>query len=56
MSRKNEYMPDWYLNNEPPPLKQRSTFTTFPFYKKGDETIPAGLLGPVVIKTSKTTK
>ncbi|WP_158837340.1 glycosyl hydrolase [Polaribacter sp. L3A8] len=53
MNRKNEYMPDWYLNNEPPPLKQRSTFTTFPFYKKGDETIPAGLVGPVVLKVSR---
>ncbi|PQJ73697.1 hypothetical protein BTO14_05080 [Polaribacter butkevichii] len=56
MSRKNEYMPDWYLNNEPPPLKQRSTFTTFPFYKKGDETIPAGLVGPVVLKVSRIIK
>jgi hypothetical protein len=46
-------MPDWYINNEPPPLKQRSTFTTFPFYKKGDATISAGLLGPVLLKSTK---
>ena len=49
-------MPDWYINNEPPPLKQRSTFTTFSFYKKGDDTIPAGLLGPVVLKSTKIIK
>jgi hypothetical protein len=46
-------MPEWYINNEPPPLKQRSTFTTFSFYQKGDDTIPAGLLGPVVLKSTK---
>ncbi len=50
------HMPEWYLNNEPPPLKQRSTFTTFPFYKKGDPTIPAGLLGPVRLKSTKIIK
>jgi hypothetical protein len=42
-------MPDWYKNNEPAPLDKRSTFTTYNFFKKGDDLIPAGLVGPVVI-------
>jgi hypothetical protein len=48
----NKVMPDWYINNEPANLGERSTFTTYPFYKKGDELLPAGLVGPVKIKTS----
>ncbi|WP_298551293.1 glycosyl hydrolase [uncultured Algibacter sp.] len=46
-------MVDWYTNNEPAPLGQRSTFTTHPFYKKGDDLLPAGLVGPVKIEVSK---
>lgn len=46
-------MVDWYTNNEPAPLGQRSTFTTYPFYKKGDKLYPAGLVGPVHVKCSK---
>ncbi len=46
-------MVDWYTNNEPAPLGQRSTFTTYPFYKRGDELLPAGLVGPVVLKVSR---
>ncbi|WP_418264912.1 glycosyl hydrolase [Flavobacterium faecale] len=45
-------MPDWYKNNEPAPLGQRSTFTTYNFFKKGDSLIPAGMVGPVIIKAS----
>lgn len=51
----NRYkMVDWYVNNEPAPLGQRSTFTTYPFYKKGDTLLPAGLLGDVRVIFSKT--
>ncbi|WP_372772744.1 glycosyl hydrolase [Mangrovibacterium sp.] len=50
----NQYnMVDWFLNNEPAPLGQRSTFTTYPFYKKGDRLLPAGLVGPVNVSTQK---
>lgn len=42
-------MPDWYINNEPANLGERSTFTVYPFYGQGDELIPAGLIGPVRI-------
>ncbi len=45
--RKAEVMPDWFLNNEPAPIEQRSTFTITNFYNKKAELIPAGLLGPV---------
>ncbi len=44
-------MPDWYINNEPMPASQRSTFCTYPFYKKDSQLISAGLLGPVQIYT-----
>lgn len=54
MSLINQYkMVDWYVNNEPAPLGQRSTFVTYPFYDKGDELLPAGLIGPVVLKSIK---
>ncbi|NJC27582.1 hypothetical protein GGR27_003099 [Lewinella antarctica] len=45
----NEKMPDWYVNNEPPPSGERTTFTTYPFYKKDSPLISAGLLGPVTL-------
>lgn len=48
-TREMENMPEWYTNNEPAPLQQRSTFTAFPFYEKGDALLPAGLMGPVKI-------
>lgn len=50
--REMENMPEWYTNNEPAPLQERSTFTAFPFYNKGDDLLPAGLLGPVKIEIS----
>lgn len=46
-------MVDWYINNEPAPLGERSTFCTYPFYDKGDKLLPAGLVGPVKIKFSQ---
>lgn len=46
-------MVDWFIHNEPAPLGKRSTFTAYPFYKKGDKLLPAGLLGPVKIVVFK---
>ena len=45
-------MPDWYRNNEPLPKGPRTTFSAYSFQKATDELLPAGLLGPVVIKSS----
>lgn len=42
-------MPEWYVNNEPRPKGERTTFTTAPFYKKDSPLMPSGLLGPVKI-------
>ncbi|GAB5552774.1 MAG: hypothetical protein Sapg2KO_23650 [Saprospiraceae bacterium] len=52
-AREMENMPEWYTNNEPAPLQQRSTFTAFPFYKKGDDLLSAGLVGPVKIQPAQ---
>lgn len=43
-------MPDWYVNNEPMPEGPRSTFTTWNFYEKDRELLPAGMHGPVMLK------
>jgi hypothetical protein len=48
--RSADMMPDWFLNNEPAPLKQRTTFTITNFYGKNKQLLPAGLFGPVKIK------
>ncbi|WP_298494057.1 glycosyl hydrolase [uncultured Algibacter sp.] len=50
----SEKMPEWYKNNEPAPMDKRTTFTTYNFFKKGDDLIPAGLVGPVKITFSNT--
>ena len=44
-------MVDWYVNNEPFPAGQRTTFCTADFYKAVDPLMPSGLLGPVSIET-----
>jgi len=46
-------MPDWYVNNQPQPAGQRTTFTTQPFYKATDPLVSSGLIGPVVISAQK---
>ncbi|MGB5942924.1 MAG: glycosyl hydrolase [Leeuwenhoekiella sp.] len=46
-------MPQWYTANEPMPEGPRTTFTSWDFYKKGDELMPSGLKGPVQIKHNK---
>lgn len=54
--KRDGIMPDWYLNNEPAKLKQRSTFTLYQFYKKDSELLPAGLVGPVKLSFSRLVK
>ena len=49
----NKSMPAWYVTNAKPPVSQRSTFTTMPFYKATDPLLPSGLLGPVRVIFSK---
>jgi alpha-L-rhamnosidase/Glycosyl hydrolases family 2, sugar binding domain len=49
-------MPEWYVNNEPQPKGQRTTFTTADFYKATDELMPSGLLGPVQVKVLKVVR
>ncbi|MGB5942946.1 MAG: glycosyl hydrolase [Leeuwenhoekiella sp.] len=46
-------MPDWFINNEPMPDGPRKTFNSYQFYKKGDDLMPSGLLGPVHISFKK---
>lgn len=47
----NRYkMVDWYTNNQPAPLGQRSAFCTYPFYDRGDKLLPAGLIGDITIR------
>jgi len=41
--------PDWFLKNEPRPVKERYTFTTWNYFHKDSPLIPSGLLGPVRI-------
>ena len=41
--------PDWLLKNEPRPVKERLTFTTWKHWKKDDPLLPSGLIGPVKI-------
>lgn len=43
-------MMDWYVNNEPLPIGHRTTFCTADFYKDGDDLMPSGLLGPIILK------
>lgn len=54
--RKADKMPDWFLNNEPAPLKQRSTFTITNFYGRNKTLLPAGLIGPLNIRVGKIEK
>jgi hypothetical protein len=41
------------MNDTPRPEKNRMTFTTWNYYKKTDPLLPSGLIGPVVLSTSK---
>jgi hypothetical protein len=39
--------PDWFLKNEPRPVKERLTFTTWNYFEKDSPLVSSGLLGPV---------
>ena len=42
--------PDWYINGEARPVKERVSFCTSIFYKKDDPLQSSGLVGPVNIE------
>lgn len=48
-NKEDANMPDWYVNNQPMPKSDRTTFTTASFYTKNSPLLSAGLLGPVQI-------
>ena len=41
--------PNRLIGDEQPGVKERITYTTWPFYKAGDPLLPSGLMGPVRI-------
>ena len=43
--------PDWFLNKTPRPQQGRKTFTTWHLNRKDTPLFPAGLLGPVLLRT-----
>lgn len=43
-------LPDWFINNEPRPSKERYTFTSWKFYDKESPLQQSGLIGPVKLK------
>jgi hypothetical protein len=40
-------LPEWFINNQPRPVKERKTFVPWYYFKKDSPLYPAGLLGPV---------
>ncbi|GHU66464.1 hypothetical protein FACS1894123_12300 [Bacteroidia bacterium] len=40
-------LPEWFVNNQPRPTKERKTFEPWYYFKKDSPLYPAGLLGPV---------
>lgn len=45
--------PDWFLNNQPRPSKNRYCFTTWNYFTKDSPLVSSGLLGPVRIVTEE---
>lgn len=43
-------LPDWFINQEQRPSKDRYTFTSWKFYDKDSPLQPSGLIGPVSLK------
>ena len=39
--------PDWFLKNQPRPVKERLTFTTWNYFEKDAPLVRSGLIGPV---------
>ncbi len=52
-ARGNLQMPAWFSENRPMPEGQRQTFSAYDFYEATDDLMPSGLVGPVVLSTSK---
>lgn len=46
-------LPDWFINNQPRPSKERYTFTSWKFYDKESPLQQSGLIGPVILKKYK---
>ncbi|MCX6972342.1 MAG: hypothetical protein NTV93_19635 [Verrucomicrobia bacterium] len=42
--------PDWLVNHEPRPSKDRVTFTTWRHWRKDDALKPSGLIGPGLLR------
>lgn len=42
--------PDWFLNKQPRPSKERFCFTTWNYFDKNSPLISSGLLGPVKLE------
>ena len=45
--------PEWLQKGRPRPEPRRLTFTTFKHWKKDDNLLPSGLIGPVVIRATE---
>jgi hypothetical protein len=48
--------PDWFVQNKPRPSQGRKTFLLWYYYRNGSELKPAGLVGPVMIRTRELKK
>jgi len=48
--------PEWFVKGEPRPEPRRKTFTTWRHNFKDTPLMPAGLLGPVVLRPIKIVK
>jgi hypothetical protein len=46
--------PDWFLNNQPRPEKNRKGFVVWYYHRKDTELLPAGLIGPVYLISKST--
>ncbi|MDR1593715.1 MAG: hypothetical protein LBS43_04410, partial [Prevotellaceae bacterium] len=42
-------LPEWFVKNEPRPVKERKTFIPWYYYNKNSPLQPAGLIGPVIL-------
>ncbi|MDR1480836.1 MAG: hypothetical protein LBJ00_18070 [Planctomycetaceae bacterium] len=43
-------LPEWFVNNQPRPVKERKTFIPWYYFNKNSPLYPAGLLGPVKLR------
>jgi hypothetical protein len=42
--------PDWFVENQPRPVKERKAFTVWYYFNKNSPLYPAGLIGPVNLR------